>query len=88
MKLWRLNVPTSKHLSCSGCLLVLADPRGSGSCEIEHVTRQPMVGNFRQPGPSRTAIECQGNLKYPAPPHGCRREHKRDEKGGREGGIH
>ena len=52
---------------------------------MELVTRQPMVGNFKQPGPSWTAAERQGNLKHPGPSVGAN-GHMRGMRGGREGG--
>ena len=52
------------------------DPQDLGSCEMEHVTRQLMVGKFRQPArPPQTARENSGQLhpgiqasKHPGPP--------------------
>ena len=46
----------------------LPKARDLGSCGIELVTRQLMVGNFEQPGPPQTAVERQGNLKHQGPP--------------------
>ena len=47
---------------------------------MEHVTRPLMVGSFRQPRPSRTAVERLGQLEAPRPPL-CANEHiKREEE--------
>ena len=43
--------PYKQALILFGVPVDLADPRDLGSCEKESVTRQLMVGNFRQPGP-------------------------------------
>ena len=54
----------------------LADPQDLGSCVIELVTRQLMVGNFKQPGPPRTAVWWVGGWRgtpatAPPPPWGA-----------------
>ena len=45
---------------------------------VELVTRQLLVGNFRQPGLPRPAVERQGILKHPGPPLGADEHNKRD----------
>ena len=67
----------------------LADPRNWGACTTELMTRQLLVGNFGQPRPPRTAVECQG-VRI-TKPLGCRGAYRRDEGwvgGEREGGIY
>ena len=63
-----IGSPYQQHFLNSG----VADPRDLGSCAMELVTGQLMVGNFQQPSPPppppRSAVHCEGNLKHPGHP--------------------
>ena len=52
----------------SGALVGLAGPWDLGSCVGEHMTCQPLVGNFRQPEPPGLPENVHSNLKHQAPP--------------------
>ena len=70
----------------ANCQPLPADPRNLGSCMVELMTRQLMVGNFGQPRPPWTTVERQG-IRI-TQPRGCRGAYRRDEgwmEGGREG---
>ena len=47
VQLWQLVPPSNRFSDC-----LTAAPWALGSCVVEHVTCQLMVGNFRQLGPT------------------------------------